>query len=104
VIRISGIYEPIDPADQVWAHTPSLLEAQLRPVSLGSQEIEASGVLTAESWPSFAEMAGSTPRFEWRHRFDFSTITVAQAPDVLDSVRFFTTHLPTSTKASPLCS
>jgi putative ABC transport system permease protein len=94
VIRISGIYEPIDPADQVWAHTPSLLEAQLRPVSLGSQEIEATGVLSAESWAGFAEMAGSTPRFEWRHRFDFSTITVAQAPDVLDSVRFFTTHLP----------
>lgn len=94
VLRISGIYEPINPTDPVWSHTPSLLEAQLRPVSLGSQEIEATGVLSAESWASFAEMAGSTPRFEWRHRFDFSTITVARAPEVQDSVRFFTTHLP----------
>jgi len=101
VIRISGIFEPLNPADQVWSHTPSLLEAQLRPVSLGSQEIEATGVLSPESWASFAEMAGSTPRFEWRYRFDFSTITLAQAPGVLAGVQFFTTHLPDLDESLP---
>jgi putative ABC transport system permease protein len=101
VIRISGIFEPINPADQVWSHTPSLLEAQLRPVSVAGQEIEATGVLSAESWAGFAKMAGTTPRFEWRHRFDFSTITVAQAPEVLNSVRFFTTYLPDLDESLP---
>ena len=104
VIRISGIYEPVNPADEVWEHTPSLLEAQLRPVTLAGQEIEATGVLSPESWASFAEMAGSTPRFEWRHQFDFSTITVAQAPDVLDAVRFFSTHLPDLDESLPALS
>jgi len=101
VIRISGIYEPINPADQVWAHTPSLLEAQLRPVTLGGQEIEATGVLSPESWASFAKIAGSTPRFEWRHRFDFATITVEQAPDVRAAVEFFTAHLPDLDESLP---
>ena len=93
VLRISGIYEPTDPADEVWAHTPSLLEAQLRPLQLGNQEIEATGILSPDSWASFAAMANNTPRFEWRFRFDFSTITVGQAQQVLDAVRFFTTRL-----------
>ncbi|MCI0687870.1 MAG: FtsX-like permease family protein [Sporichthyaceae bacterium] len=101
VARISGIFEPIDAAEPVWSYTPSLLGAQLRPVALGGQDIEATGILSAESYASFARMAGPTPRFVWRYHFDFSQITVAQIDQALNAVNHAVTQIPEIDESTP---
>ncbi len=62
LVRLSGIFEPVDPAGAFWSHTSTAVKPAIDDVN---SSIEATGWVDPDSWPNFRPISGGARVAVW---------------------------------------
>ncbi|MGW4499921.1 FtsX-like permease family protein [Micromonospora sp. NPDC004336] len=90
-VVVAGVYEPVDPADGIWAGLPSLLEVVEPPGD--AQPFVGVGVTTPAVLDAMAA-AGLPLRFTWRYRMAADGIGILDLTETIDSLQRMSREAP----------
>ncbi len=62
LVRLSGVFEPVDPTGEFWSHTTTAVEPAIDDVN---SSVEATGWVDPDSWPNFRPISGGARVAVW---------------------------------------